>query len=129
MNNFNCVATCVRDAEVRFSQSGMAILSVKVANNIGFGDKQKTNWIDIVMFGKIAESWLKDSLKKGVKIVANGPLVIELSNGKDGKQYLNSTLTVKNFDSIHVCSDKKQESKSEPKVKDNFDDFNDEIGF
>lgn len=63
-NVFSFTGTVGRDAEVRYAPSGVAILNVTVANNIGFGDKQQTLWIRVVVFGKRAEGQLQNYLKK-----------------------------------------------------------------
>ena len=44
-NVFSFTGTVGRDAEVRYAPSGLAVLNVTVANNVGFGDKQ-TNAMD-----------------------------------------------------------------------------------
>lgn len=63
-NVFSGVCTIGRDAEVRYLPSGQAVLNVSVANNVGFGDKQQTVWLRVVLWGKRAEGTLKDYLKK-----------------------------------------------------------------
>ena len=55
-----------------------------VANNIGFGDKQKTNWVRVVLFGKRAEGSLKDYLKKGQQVFVSGELSTNEYDAKDG---------------------------------------------
>jgi len=40
-NVFSFTGTVGRDAEVRFTPAGMAVLNVTVANNVGFGDNNK----------------------------------------------------------------------------------------
>jgi single-strand DNA-binding protein len=62
-NVFSFTGTIGKDCEVCYLQSGTAILNVTVANNIGFGDKQKTLWIRVALFGKRAEGNLKDYLE------------------------------------------------------------------
>jgi single-strand DNA-binding protein len=73
-NVFSFTGTIGRDAEVRYAPSGMAILNITVANNIGFGDKQQTLWIRVALFGKRAEGSLKDYLKKGQQVFVSGEL-------------------------------------------------------
>ncbi|MFA5920277.1 MAG: single-stranded DNA-binding protein [Methylococcaceae bacterium] len=63
-NVFSFAGTVGRDAEVRCAPSGLAVLSFTVANNIGFGDKQQTLWIQVTLFGKRAEGQLQNYLKK-----------------------------------------------------------------
>ena len=83
-NVFSFTGTIGRDAEVRFSPAGLAILNVTVANNIGFGDKQKTNWVRVVLFGKRAEGTLKDFLLKGQQVFVSGELSTNEYDAKDG---------------------------------------------
>jgi single-strand DNA-binding protein len=73
-NVFSAVLTIGRDAEVRYAASGMAILTVTGANNTGYGDKKKTNWIRVSVLGKRAEGELVNYLKKGVQIFVSGEL-------------------------------------------------------
>ncbi len=83
-NVFSFTGTVGRDAEVRYAPSGMAILNVTVANNIGFGDKQQTLWIRVVLFGKRAEGQLQNYLKKGQQVFVSGELSQSEYTGNDG---------------------------------------------
>jgi len=83
-NVFSFTGTIGRDAEVRYAPSGMAILNITVANNIGFGDKQQTLWIRVALFGKRAEGSLKDYLKKGQQVFVSGELSQNEYRANDG---------------------------------------------
>ena len=83
-NVFSFTGTIGRDAEVRYAASGMAVLNVNVANNTGFGDKQKTMWIRVALFGKRAEGSLKDYLKKGQQVFVSGELTQNEYKASDG---------------------------------------------
>ena len=83
-NVFSFTGTIGRDAEVRFTPAGLAILNVTVANNIGFGDKQQTLWIRVVLFGKRAEGTLKDYLVKGQQVFVSGELTQSEYKANDG---------------------------------------------
>lgn len=83
-NVFSGVCTVGRDAEVRYLPSGQAVLNVTVANNVGFGDKQKTNWVRVVVFGKRAEGDLKNYLVKGQQIFVSGELTTQEFTKNDG---------------------------------------------
>jgi len=83
-NIFTCVGTITRDAEVRYSASGMAVLNVNIANNQGFGDKKKTIFIRCALFGKKAEGSLKDYLLKGTQILVSGELTLNEYQANDG---------------------------------------------
>lgn len=83
-NVFSFTGACGADAEVRYIPSGQAVLSVNVANNVGFGDKQKTMWIRVTLWGKRAESNLKDYLKKGQQVFVSGELTTNEYTANDG---------------------------------------------
>ena len=83
-NVFSFTGTIGRDAEVRYAPSGMAILNITVANNIGFGEKQQTLWIRVALFGKRAEGSLKDYLKKGQQVFVSGELSQNEYRANDG---------------------------------------------
>ena len=83
-NVFSFHGTVGRDAEVRYAPSGVAVLNVTVANNVGFGDKQKTNWIRVVLFGKRAEGKLVEHLKKGQQVFVSGELTQDEYKANDG---------------------------------------------
>ena len=83
-NVFSFTGTVGRDAEVRYAPSGVAVLNVTVANNIGFGDKQQTLWIRAVVFGKKAEGKLVEHLKKGQQVFVSGELAQSEYQAKDG---------------------------------------------
>ena len=83
-NVFSFTGTVGRDAEVRYAPSGVAVLNVTVANNIGFGDKQQTLWIRVVLFGKRAEGQLQNYLKKGQQVFVSGELTQNEYKANDG---------------------------------------------
>lgn len=83
-NVFSFTGTVGRDAEVRYAPSGMAVLSFTVANNIGFGEKQQTLWIQVTLFGKRAEGQLQNYLKKGQQVFVSGELTQREYQAKDG---------------------------------------------
>lgn len=83
-NVFSFTGACGADAEVRYIPSGQAVLTVNVANNVGFGDKQKTMWIRVTLWGKRAESNLKDYLKKGQHVFVSGELTTNEYTANDG---------------------------------------------
>jgi single-strand DNA-binding protein len=83
-NVFSFTGTIGRDAEVRYAPSGLAVLSFTVANNIGFGEKQQTLWIQVTLFGKRAEGQLQNYLKKGQQVFVSGELTQREYQAKDG---------------------------------------------
>lgn len=119
-NIFTFVGTIGRDCEVRYSPSGTAILNVTVANNIGYGDKQQTLWVRVVLFGKRAEGNLKDYLKKGQQVFVSG----ELSQNEYEKDGVKKTSLELNANIIELIGKPKQQDKpiESNNAPDNFDD-------
>ena len=65
-----------RDPEVKYTQGGMAVLAVSVGCYVGQkrnkdGSYGGTEWVDIVLFGKAAES-AANVMRKGLLIDFNG---------------------------------------------------------
>ena len=85
-NVFSGVATVSKDAEVRYLPSGQAVLNVNAANNVSYGDNQKTNWLRIVLWGKRSEGQLKDYLKKGQQIFVSGEMTTSEYTKNDGSK-------------------------------------------
>ncbi len=99
-NVFSFTGTVGRDAEVRYTPSGMAVLSVNVANNVGFGDKQQTLWIRVALFGKRAEGQLQNYLKKGQQVFVSGELTQNEYKANDGSIKSSLELTANIIDLV-----------------------------
>lgn len=97
-NVFSFTGTVGRDAEVRYTPSGLAVLSVTVANNIGFGDKQQTLWVRVALFGKRAEGGLQNYLKKGQQVFVSGELTQNEYKANDGTMKTSLELTANIID-------------------------------
>ena len=80
----SCTGVIGADAELRYTPSGQAVLSLTVANHVGFGDKQKTIWLRVALWGKRAEGKLKDYLKKGQTVFVSGELSVNEYKANDG---------------------------------------------
>ena len=83
-NVFSFTGTVGRDAEVRTTPNGQTVLNVSVANKTGFGSREKTMWIRVVLWGKRAEGQLQNYLKKGQQIFVSGELSQSEYQGNDG---------------------------------------------
>ncbi len=139
-NVFSFTGTVGRDAEVRYTPSGMAVLSVTVANNIGFGDKQQTLWVRVALFGKRAEGGLQNYLKKGQQVFVSGELSQNEYKANDGTMKTSLELVANVIDLIGKKNETSQgqptsqstgaQSALPQDSRDNFDDaFDDDIPF
>jgi single-strand DNA-binding protein len=143
-NVFSFTGTVGRDSEVRYAPSGLAVLSFTVANNIGFGEKQQTLWIQVTLFGKRAEGQLQNYLKKGQQVFVSGELTQREYQAKDGTTKTSLDLNANIIDLIGGKAVQPEQTaqpqrnaagfeQKQPKTyqKDNFDgdNFSDDIPF
>ena len=73
-----------KSAELRSTGSGEKVAGFSVAVDDGFGDKKRTLWFDVSIWGKRAEV-LAPMLIKGGKVTVSGDLS---TREHDGKTYL-----------------------------------------
>ncbi len=78
LNKVMLIGYTGKDAEVRYSNTGLAVLTVTLATNQPFKDsdgnwKENTTWHDIVCFGNLAERF-KETLKKGKRVYVEGKI-------------------------------------------------------
>ena len=73
MNNVNLIGNLTRDPELRYSTGAnqTAICRFTIAVNDGYGDRQRTSFIPIVVFGKQAENCDR-YLAKGRRVAITG---------------------------------------------------------
>jgi len=75
-----------RDAELRYTANNKAVIGLACAYDVGWGDNKKTQWIEVAIWGKQAES-LAQYLLKGKQIVINADdLELETYQKNDGSQ-------------------------------------------
>ena len=108
--------------------SGTAVANFSVAVKSGWGDKSQTNWVDVALWGKQAESGLVGYLNKGQQVAVSG----ELSTREhEGKTYL----TVR-ANSVDLVGGKAEgmpkptpQAPAQPKQAPLADDFDDYVPF
>jgi single-strand DNA-binding protein len=140
-NVFSFTGTVGRDAEVRYTPSGLAVLSVTVANNVGFKDKEQTLWIRVALFGKRAEGGLQNYLKKGQQVFVSGELTQSEYKANDGSMKTSLELNANIIDLLGKRTEasqpqqayqvtEKQQSTPQGGSHDNFDaPYDDDIPF
>lgn len=86
MNKVQLIGNLTRDPETRYSigENQTAICRFSIAINTGYGDKQKTDYPQIVVFGKQAENCDR-YLNKGNKVAISGRIQTG-SYEKDGQK-------------------------------------------
>lgn len=119
MNLFTCTARIGKDAEVRRTQSGMAVCTFTGAVDAGYGDKKKTVWVRFALFGKRAEGNLPQYLTKGAQVAVSGELLTNEWES-EGEKRFSLECNVNSLDLIGGKSEKPSKP-SQPNEAD-FDD-------
>jgi single-strand DNA-binding protein len=106
-----------KDAEVRTTQSGIAIASVSIAVNDRIKDAQgnwtdKPNYFDAKMFGARAEK-ISPYLTKGTKVAIEGKLQWS-SWEKDGQRRSKVEILI---DNVEFMSRREQQPTAQPEVQ------------
>lgn len=86
-----------KDAVLRVTPNGKHISSFSIPAKSGFGDNEKTSWLNCKMFGAMAEK-LSTAIVKGAKITVSGEFVIEEWTKQDGSQVQTPTILVRDID-------------------------------
>ena len=72
--------------EMRFTQSEKALTKMSVAVNTGFGDHERTDWHDVVVWGPQAEACDKH-LHKGSRVLVYGQMRKSTWEDDDGQKH------------------------------------------
>ncbi|EHN8852281.1 single-stranded DNA-binding protein [Enterobacter hormaechei] len=86
-----------KDAVLRVTPNGKHIASFSLPAKSGFGENEKTSWVNCKMFGAMAEK-LSVAVVKGAKITVTGEFVIEEWTKQDGSQAQSPTILVRDID-------------------------------
>ncbi|WP_419762777.1 single-stranded DNA-binding protein [Cronobacter dublinensis] len=70
---------------MRVTPNGKHIANFSLPAKSGFGDNEKTSWLNCKMFGAMAEK-LSASVVKGAKVTVSGEFLIEEWTRNDGTQ-------------------------------------------
>lgn len=85
MANFNqCTILGRLGADGALAQAATPLARLRVACNVGFGDKQKTLWMNVTCFKQTAEFAAR--LKKGDQVLVSGYLEPNEWKDKDGQE-------------------------------------------
>ena len=105
MKNLTIAGNIGKSAELHTIGSGEKVASFSVAVDDGFGDKKRTLWFDVSIWGKRAET-LAPMLVKGGKVCVTGDMS---TREHDGKTYL----TLRSSD-VTLMSGKPDGQRDEP---------------
>lgn len=97
MNVWTFSGNCAADAELRTTNTGDKVLSFRVANKTGFGDREHTQWVSCSYWGKRAES-VAQYVRKGDRITVSGELKLGSYTNKQGVETPQLTVRVNDLD-------------------------------
>ncbi len=97
MNVWTFTGRLGADGELRTTQSGEKVLGFRVANDVGFGERKTTQWVDCSIWGRRAES-LAPHLTKGKQVVISGEVTLREYEKRDGTRGAGLTVRVAEID-------------------------------
>ena len=83
LNNIHLIGNTGRDPEIRATSSGTRVANLSLATTDGWGDREKTNWHRLVVFGKLVDV-VEQYVKKGDRIYVSGRMEYD-SYERDGQ--------------------------------------------
>ncbi len=86
LNQVMIIGNVGKEPEMRFTPSGKPVTSFSVACNDKFGDKEITEWFNIVAWNKTAEL-CNQYLTKGQQVFVGGRLQTRTWDGDDGVKH------------------------------------------
>ncbi len=134
---FNKLTRIGRDAELRHTPSGKAVIGLACVYDVGWGDNKRPQWLEAVIWGKQAEA-LAQYLKRGNQVVIYADdLEIETYQKREGGEGFKLKCRVINLDLVSNGSQsnstvtQQQAPQQQPTQADNGfnDSFDDDIPF
>lgn len=124
-----------KDAVLRVTPNGKHIASFSIPAKTGFGENEKTSWLNCKMFGAMAEK-LSVAVVKGAKVTVSGEFVIEEWTRQDGTAAQTPTILVRDIDlpprsgqQQSAAQPQLQQQSSTPQPSEPPMNFDDEIPF
>ena len=103
VNKVILVGNLGRDPEIRYSQSGVKIVNMRLATSENWKDKQtgerreKTEWHTVVIFDERLADVAEQYLHKGSKIYIEGQLQTRKWTGNDGQERYSTEVVLNRF--------------------------------
>lgn len=124
-----------KDAVLRVTPNGKHIASFSIPAKTGFGENEKTSWLNCKMFGAMAEK-LSVAVVKGAKVTVSGEFVIEEWTRQDGSAAQTPTILVRDIDlpprngqQQSAAQPQRQQQSSIPQPSEPPMNFDDDIPF
>ena len=96
INTATIMGRFAREHDIRIAGSNQKVLRNTIAVSHKYNGEEKTDWIDVVAFGKIAET-LETFTGKGDEITTTGRLQTSTYERKDGTKAKDTTIVISDF--------------------------------
>ena len=127
MNTVNLIGRLTADPEIRYTAgTQMAVAKFRVAIDDGYGEKKRTNFIPVTVFGKSAENCEK-FLKKGLLVGIQGKIQTG-SYEKDGKTHYTMDVISERVEFLQ-WAEKNQPQQNFDFPPDNFTAIDEDVPF
>lgn len=97
VNTITVAGNVGKDAVLRVTPNGKHIAMFSLPARSGFGDNEKTSWLQCKMFGAMAEK-LSAGILKGAKVTVTGEFVLEEWTKDDGTRVSTPAILVRDID-------------------------------
>jgi single-strand DNA-binding protein len=127
VNKFIGIGNLGRDPEMRFMPNGNAVCNFSIAISEKYKDKtsgdwkEVTEWVNVVMFGKLAEI-AGEYLKKGSKVYVEGKLKTEKYTDKNGVDKFSTKVVAEKMDMLSTRTEGAAPSKAAPPEPEPFNE-------
>jgi single-strand DNA-binding protein len=110
LNRCEFIGRLGRDPEVRFSADGNAICNFSIAVGYKSKEKETTEWIRIVSFGKLA-GVCGDYLRKGSQVYIAGRMTTRKWQNKDGVEQFSTEVVAEHMQMLGGKSEESSPKK------------------
>ena len=124
MNVTSLIGRLVADPDVRYNpNTQLAVAKFRLAIDDGYGEKKRTNFIPVTVFGKSAENCEK-FLKKGLLVGIQGKIQTG-SYEKDGKKNYTFDVIAEKVEFLQWATEKTQQTFNDtpPEFTEVYDDL------
>lgn len=117
LNRVILIGNLGKDPDIKYSQAGLAIVNFSLATTEKIKEEQKTEWHNIVVFGKLAEVCGK-YLSKGKQVYIEGRIQTEEWTDKDGVKRYTTKIIANQMIMLGVKGEEKSDVKEDKHQKE-----------
>ena len=121
INKVILMGRLTRDPEMRHTNSGTPVTTFSLAINSGYGENQRTDFVNCLAWNKTAEFVTKYFVKGKMIVIADGQIRTRSWETQDGKRAY-ATEVVANVVSFGETKSS-QQTATQPPMQDDDDDF------